>query len=80
MSRYALGIDVGATKVAIATVGEDFIVRQKQEVLTNADSGETLWSSIEEVVTKFMKIESGALQGIGVASAKPTHEMKGLLA
>ncbi|MFM1968065.1 MAG: hypothetical protein RL590_922, partial [Actinomycetota bacterium] len=71
MSKYALGIDVGATKVAIATVGEDFVVRQKQEVLTRADDGESLWNNIEEVVTRFIKMESGALQGIGVASAGP---------
>ena len=79
MSKYALGIDVGATKVAIATVGEDFIVRQKQEVLTRADDGEKLWNNIEEVVSRFIKMETGALQGIGVASAGPLDIPTGTL-
>ena len=79
MGKYAVGIDVGATKVAIATVGEDFSVHQKQEVLTLSTSGETLWTSIEEVITSFMDSESGSLIGIGVASAGPLDIPKGTL-
>jgi predicted NBD/HSP70 family sugar kinase len=47
MSKFALGIDVGGTKVAIATIGEDLCVHQKQEVQTNAGNGDMLWASIE---------------------------------
>ena len=79
MGKYAVGIDVGATKVAIATVGEDFSVHQKQEVLTLSTSGETLWASIEKVITSFMDSESGSLIGIGVASAGPLDIPKGTL-
>lgn len=71
MSKYAVGIDVGATKVAIATIGEDYSVHQKQEVLTHAENGEKLWTNIEEVISRFMSSESGSLLGIGVASAGP---------
>jgi glucokinase len=79
MGKYAVGIDVGATKVAIATVGEDFSVHQKQEVLTHASNGESLWTSIEEVITSFMDSEAGSLIGIGVASAGPLDLPKGTL-
>lgn len=79
MSRYALGIDVGATKVAIATIGEDLSVRQKEEVLTLADNGEILWKNIEQVINKFMHDETGSLIGIGVASAGPLNLPQGTL-
>lgn len=79
MSKYALGIDVGGTKVAIATVGEDLSVHQKQEVLTHADNGEKLWSNIEEVISEFLKTEAGSLLGIGVASAGPLDIPHGTL-
>ena len=71
MSKYAVGVDVGATKVAIATIGEDYSVHQKQEVLTHAENGEKLWTNIQEVISRFMRSESGSLLGIGVASAGP---------
>lgn len=79
MSNYALGIDVGATKVAIATISENFSVHQKQEVLTRSENGEKLWSDIEQVITNFISRESGALLGIGVASAGPLDISQGTL-
>jgi glucokinase len=79
MSKFALAVDVGATKVAIATIGEDFSVHQKQEVLTRADNGAQLWSSIEKVIQEFLKSESGTLIGIGVASAGPLNILNGTL-
>lgn len=78
-SKYAVGIDVGATKVAIATIGDDFIVHQKQEVLTVAENGEKLWSNIEEVIAELMAAERGSLLGIGVASAGPLDIVTGTL-
>lgn len=79
MSSYALGIDVGATKVAVATIGEDLSVHQKQEVSTVAGDGEQLWSNIEEVISSFLHSESGSLLGIGVASAGPLDIPHGTL-
>jgi glucokinase len=79
MTRYALGIDVGATKVAVATISEDLLVRQKQEVATQAGDGEQLWSKIEEVIASFLGSETGALLGIGVASAGPLDIPHGTL-
>lgn len=79
MNKFALGIDVGGTKVAIATIGEDLSVRQKQEVATLADSGEKLWANIAKVISEFLKIEAGSLVGIGVASAGPLDIPRGTL-
>jgi glucokinase len=79
MKNYALGIDVGATKVAIATIGEDLSVHQKEEVLTQSETGEMLWLDIERVVHGFLKNESGSLLGIGVASAGPLNIERGTL-
>ena len=79
MNKFALGIDVGGTKVAIATIGEDLLVRQKQEVVTLADRGEKLWANIAEVISEFLKIEAGSLVGIGVASAGPLDIPRGTL-
>jgi glucokinase len=79
MNKFALGIDVGGTKVAIATVGEDLSVHQKQEVMTHADNGEKLWENIEEVISDFLNSESGSLLGIGVASAGPLNIPQGTL-
>lgn len=79
MSKFALGVDVGATKVAIATIGQDLSVHQKHEVLTRAEDGEVLWSNIEKVIHEFLKSESGTLIGIGVASAGPLNMQDGTL-
>jgi predicted NBD/HSP70 family sugar kinase len=52
MSNYALGVDVGATKVAIATIGDDFKVRQKIEVSTKCGDGLKLWGNIADAARR----------------------------
>lgn len=79
MSNFALGIDVGATKVALATITEDYQVHQKQEVSTHAASGQELWQNIESVATSFIREESGNLVGIGIGSAGPLDIKAGTL-
>jgi glucokinase len=79
MSNFALGIDVGGTKVAIATIGEDLSVHQKKEVLSIAENGEVLWTNIAEVISEFLNSEQGSLLGIGVASAGPLDIPRGTL-
>ena len=54
MSSYALGVDVGATKVAIARIGDDLKVRRKIEVSTKCGDGNELWASIAEVASDFI--------------------------
>lgn len=79
MSSYALGVDVGATKVAIATIGDDLKVRRKVEVSTKCGDGNELWASIADVASDFIASEPGQLKGIGVASAGPLDIVKGTL-
>jgi len=79
MSGYALGVDVGATKVAIATIGEDLKVRHKVEVSTKCGDGQQLWRNIAEAASSFIAAEDGQLLGIGVASAGPLDIVKGTL-
>ena len=79
MSDYALGVDVGATKVAIATINTDLVVMDKVEVLTRCSDGEKLWNNIQDVAEKFMTQTKGTLVGIGVASAGPLDTLKGTL-
>ncbi len=79
MSNYALGVDVGATKVAIATINTDLVVMDKVEVLTRCSDGKKLWNNIQDVAEKFMTQTKGTLVGIGVASAGPLDTLKGTL-
>lgn len=79
MSDYALGVDVGATKVAIATINRDLQVMDKVEVLTHCADGKKLWSNIADVAEKFTTQSQGNLVGIGVASAGPLDTQKGTL-
>lgn len=79
MSNYALGVDVGATKVAIATIGDDFKVRQKIEVSTKCGDGLKLWGNIADAARDFIALENGVLKGIGVASAGPLNIVKGTI-
>jgi glucokinase len=79
MSSYALGVDVGATKVAIATIGDDFKVRQKLEVSTRCGDGSMLWKNIADAAIEFISSEKDELRGIGVASAGPLDIIKGTL-
>jgi glucokinase len=79
VSNYALGVDVGATKVAIATINTDLVVMDKVEVLTRCSDGKKLWNNIQDVAEKFMTQTKGTLVGIGVASAGPLDTLKGTL-
>lgn len=79
MSNFALGIDVGATKIALATINEKFEVLQKQEVTTKATDAKELWQSIEKVAHSFIDTEKGNLLGIGIGSAGPLDIKAGTL-
>ncbi len=79
MTRYAVGVDIGATKVAIATVSEDFRVLRKHEVNTQVSSGEILWESIKAIASSFINESTGELLGIGIGSAAPLDMRTGCL-
>ena len=71
MNRYALAVDVGATKVALALVDRSFAVKTKQEVFVQGN--EKLWEDIASITTQLLNEADGALIGIGIGSAGPLH-------
>jgi glucokinase len=71
MSSYALGIDVGATKVAIARISSDFLVLEKEEISTSAPDSNALWNRIAEVGERYLKNAKGEFLGTGIGSAGP---------
>jgi glucokinase len=79
MSDFALGIDVGATKIAIATISCDFDVLEKVELSTNVSSSNELWGEIDAVAARFIGNQSGKLLGIGIGSAGPLDVKAGTL-
>lgn len=67
----ALAVDIGATKVAIALVDENFQVTNKQEIPTNGNH--RLWQDMEDVSRELMHLANGSLIGVGIGSAGPLH-------
>jgi glucokinase len=77
MTSSVLAVDIGATKVAVALVDEDYSVREKHEVPVQSNSN--LWDQIAEVSTELVKISGGNLLGVGIGSAGPLQHTEGLL-
>jgi len=71
MSKYALAVDVGATKVALALVDRDFSVENKYEVIVKENPN--LWSEIAEVTQQLLAKAGGTFIGVGIGSAGPLH-------
>ena len=71
MSRYALAVDVGATKVALALVDRQFSVGFKQEVFVKENPH--LWDEIAEVTEQLLDSAGGSFIGVGIGSAGPLH-------
>ena len=77
MTSRVLAVDVGATKVAVALVNEDYSVQDKHEIPVQSDTN--LWDQIAEVSTELLKIADGNLLGVGIGSAGPLQQKEGLL-
>ena len=75
MTLSVLGVDVGATKVAIALVDEDFSIREKHEIPVQSNSN--LWDQIAAVSTELLKLTDGNLLGVGIGSAGPLKQSDG---
>jgi len=71
MSQFALAVDVGATKVALALVDRDFIVTEKHEVQVRDNA--RLWDEISDVTVKLRECAGGTFLGVGIGSAGPLH-------
>ena len=71
MSGYALAVDVGATKVALALVDRTFTVKSKHEVFVKGN--DDLWEEIASVTELLLNEADGSFIGIGIGSAGPLH-------
>ncbi len=79
MSNFAIGIDIGATKIAIASVSDNFSILEKEEIPTSVSSSAELWESIAQLAKGFIANQSGEILGIGIGSAGPLDIKAGTL-
>jgi glucokinase len=71
MSRQVLAVDIGATKIALAAVNEDFSISHKIEIFVH--ESENLWNAIKEVALQITKDTGEEILGVGIGSAGPLH-------
>ena len=81
VSKQAIGIDIGGTKMALALIGAGGVVLQRDLLPTDAEHGfsdavERLSSSIEGLVAK---AGQGGIEGIGIGCAGPVDPRQGLV-
>lgn len=79
MAKVALAVDIGATKVALALVGHDYVAHQKEELLIGNSSSQELWESISKRANSLIAGLNGNLLGVGIGSAGPLHLEKGAI-
>lgn len=75
MSRYALAVDIGATKAALGIVTDEFKILDKIEVPTGA--GTKIWQDIEGASRSLLSKVDGQCLGVGIGSAGPLHLNEG---
>lgn len=71
MSKYALAVDIGATKAALGIVTDEFQILEKVEVPTGA--GTNIWQDIEGASRSLLSRADGDCLGVGIGSAGPLH-------
>ena len=77
MSDYVLGIDVGGTKIAIASMDFSGNVLKSSSISSAANSSDELWSRLVDEATSVADSTSGNMAGIGIGSAGPINVDKG---
>lgn len=77
MTRFVLGIDVGATKIALMTMSEDRDVISRIVISSIADSESELWQRLLEASKTLCDQSTGTLIGIGIGSAGPIDIAQG---
>ena len=71
MREFALAVDVGATKVALALVDREFLISHKHEILVHENS--QLWEEIARTTESLVIHAGGSVIGVGIGSAGPLH-------
>jgi glucokinase len=77
MNNYALAVDVGATKVALALVSKRFEVEFKQEI--SVQENIYLWDQIANATVELLERAGGDFIGVGIGSAGPLHLASGAI-
>jgi glucokinase len=76
-NRFALAVDVGGTKIALALVTEDLIVRERIDIPSLATDGSELWGRIAGATVEILKKTDGDIIGVGIGSAGPIDPISG---
>ena len=81
MSRVALGVDIGGTKIAVGAVDAAGTVRAQRIIETNAEAGfeagvARLTRAIDETMAE-ARVEAATLAGIGLGCPGPFDEASG---
>ena len=81
MSRVALGVDIGGTKIAVGAVDAAGTVRARRTIATEAEAGfdaglERLTRAIDETLAE-ASIDVATLTGIGLGCPGPFDEASG---
>ena len=78
-SRLALGVDVGATKIAIALIDERFGVTNRIDIPSSATDGFELWSRVATATEAIIQKAGSSLIGVGIGSAGPIFPNSGTI-
>jgi glucokinase len=78
-NRLALGVDVGATKIAIALVDGNYQVRNRVEVASSATDGFELWGRVASATNDILRKSEATLIGVGIGSAGPIYPNAGTI-
>jgi len=78
-NHLALGVDVGATKIAIALVDGNYQVRNRVEVASSATDGFELWGRVASATNDILRESEATLIGVGIGSAGPIFPNAGTI-
>ena len=81
MSRFALGVDIGGTKIAVGAIDEGGAVQARRTVATDVEAGfdaglARLARAIDETMAE-AGVDPTALAGIGSAAPAPSTKRAG---
>ncbi|MDQ0207839.1 ROK family protein [Alkalicoccobacillus murimartini] len=84
MTKYAVGVDIGGTKIAIGLVDErgellkQVIIKTEHTIVEPIVKIKEVIEQVNEIITEF-KIQSDDLQGIGIGAPGPLNGKDGIL-
>jgi glucokinase len=78
-NRVALGVDVGATKIAIALIDEQYSVSNRIDVASSASDGYELWNRVATATEEILEKSGSTLVGVGIGSAGPIYPNVGTI-